>query len=104
MAPPTLNYGGGDRIAYAQTQLWVWLHYLRLFVLPVGLSADTDLTLIPAWYDTRVLAGACALAALAWVGFALREGAARVARDVRPRVVRDRAAADLERDSRSRSR
>ena len=67
MAPPTLNYGGGDRIAYAQTQLWVWLHYLRLFVLPVGLSADTDLTLIPVWYDTRVLAGACALAALAWV-------------------------------------
>ncbi|MCM3874901.1 MAG: tetratricopeptide repeat protein, partial [Thermoanaerobaculia bacterium] len=67
MAPPTLDYGGGNRIAYAQTQLWVWLHYLRLFVLPVGLSADTDLTLIPAWYDTRVLAGACALAALAWV-------------------------------------
>lgn len=69
MAPPTLDYGGGNRIAYAQTQLWVWLHYLRLFFLPVGLSADTDLALIPAWYDTRVLAGACALAALAWVAF-----------------------------------
>jgi tetratricopeptide (TPR) repeat protein len=67
MAPPTLDYGGGNRIAYAQTQLWVWLHYLRLFVLPVGLSADTDLKLIPVWYDARVLAGACALAALAWV-------------------------------------
>lgn len=67
MAPPTLNYGGGDRIAYAQTQLWVWLHYLRLFVLPVGLSADTDLALIQVWYDTRILAGACVLAALAWV-------------------------------------
>jgi tetratricopeptide (TPR) repeat protein len=67
MALPTHDYGGGNRIAYAQTQLWVWLHYLRLFVLPVGLSADTDLTLIPVWYDTRVLAGACALAALAWV-------------------------------------
>jgi tetratricopeptide (TPR) repeat protein len=68
MAPPSLNYGGGNRIAYAQTQLWVWLHYLRLFALPVGLSADTDLTLIPAWYDTRVIAGACALTALAWIG------------------------------------
>jgi tetratricopeptide (TPR) repeat protein len=67
MAPPTLNYGGGNRIAYAQTQAWVWLHYLRLFVLPVGLSADTDLTLIPVWYDTRVLAGACALALLVFV-------------------------------------
>jgi tetratricopeptide (TPR) repeat protein len=69
MAPPSLDYGGGDRVAYARTQLWVWLHYLRLFVLPVGLSADTDLTLIPFWYDTRVLAGACALAVLAWVAF-----------------------------------
>lgn len=69
MAPPTLDYGGGGRIAYAGTQLWVWLHYLRLFVLPVGLSADTDLNLIPVWYDTRVLAGAAALAALGWVAF-----------------------------------
>ena len=68
MAPPTLNYGGGDRIAYAQTQLWVWLHYLRLFVLPVGLSADTDLTLISSLVRHARLAGACALAALVWVG------------------------------------
>ena len=69
MAPPSLDYGGGDRAAYVRTQLWVWLHYLRLFVLPAGLSADNDLTLIPFWYDTRVLAGACALTALAWVAF-----------------------------------
>ena len=61
------TYGGGDRIAYARTQIWVWLHYLRLFVLPVGLSADTDLTLIPHWYDTRVIAGVCAALALVWV-------------------------------------
>ena len=67
MAPSTLDYGGGNRIAYARTQVWVWLHYLRLFVLPTGLSADTDLKLIPSWYDTRVLAGFCVLAALAWV-------------------------------------
>jgi len=33
----------------------------------VGLSADTDLSLIPAWYDTRVVVGAFALAGLAWV-------------------------------------
>lgn len=67
MAPSTLNYGGGDPVSYGRTQVWVWLHYLRLFVLPAGLSADTDLALIPTWYDTRVVAGACALAALAWV-------------------------------------
>ena len=67
MAAPTLDYGGTDRVAYAQTQLFVWLHYLRLFALPLGLSADTDLSLIRSWYDTRVIAGACALLALAWL-------------------------------------
>ena len=67
MSPPTLDYGGGNRIAYAQTQVWVWLHYLRLFVLPFGLTADTDLKLIPVWYDIRVLAGAFALIVLTWV-------------------------------------
>lgn len=69
MPPPSLDWGGGDRVGYARTQIWAWLHYLRLFVLPVGLSADTDLTLIRFWYDTRVVAGACVLAALAWVAY-----------------------------------
>ncbi len=65
---PKLNYGGGDRYHYALTQVWAWLHYLRLFFLPYGLSADTDLKLIQDWYDTRVFAGALVLSALAWVG------------------------------------
>jgi tetratricopeptide (TPR) repeat protein len=69
MPLPSQTYGGGSRAAYARTQLWTWVHYLRLFFLPAGLSADTDLTLIPFWYDTRVVAGACALAALFWVAF-----------------------------------
>jgi tetratricopeptide (TPR) repeat protein len=67
---PALNYGGGDRYHYALTQVWAWLHYLRLFVLPAGLTADTDLALIQDWYDTRVFAGALVLAALA--GAAIR--------------------------------
>ena len=69
MPLPSQTYGGGDRAAYARTQLWTWVHYLRLFFLPAGLSADTDLTLIPFWYDTRVLVGTCALTALAWVAY-----------------------------------
>jgi Tfp pilus assembly protein PilF len=69
MAPPTLNYGGGDRLLYAQTQAWVWLHYLRLFVLPGGLTADTDLRLVGAWYDTRIIAGLAAIAGLAVVAW-----------------------------------
>ena len=63
---PGLNYGGGDRYHYALTQVWAWLHYLRLSLLPFGLTADTDLKLIQDWYDTRVFAGALTLAALAW--------------------------------------
>lgn len=67
MDGPELNLGGGPPISYARTQLWVWLHYLRLFFLPVGLTADTDLQLISRWYDTRVVAGALALTVLAWL-------------------------------------
>jgi tetratricopeptide (TPR) repeat protein len=69
MAPPTQTYGGGSRLAYAQTQPWVWLHYLRLFMLPVGLTADTDLRLIGDWSDTRILAGVAVIAGLVWIGW-----------------------------------
>jgi protein O-mannosyl-transferase len=57
MDAPTLNFGGASGADYLRTQFWVWLHYARLFFLPMGLTADTDWQLIPAWYDTRVLAG-----------------------------------------------
>lgn len=57
MNAPTVNYGGGSSVDYLRTQFFVWLHYGRLFLLPVGLTADTDWTVIPHWYDTRVIAG-----------------------------------------------
>src|SRR5262249_24594581 len=38
MDAPGSNYGGRSPIAYARTQIWVWLHYLRLFVAPAGLT------------------------------------------------------------------
>ena len=58
------TYGGGGRLEYFQTQLFVWLHYARLFVFPIGLTADTDWRLMANWYDTRVIAGACFVALL----------------------------------------
>ena len=67
MDAPGSNYGGRSPVAYARTQIWVWLHYLRLFVAPVGLTADTDLELISKWYDTRIFAGLLAIAGLAYV-------------------------------------
>jgi len=67
MDAPTVNYGGGDRVHYLQTQFFVWLHYGRLFFLPAGLTADTDWTLIGNWYDTRVIAGLVFIVILLWV-------------------------------------
>jgi len=63
---PGLVYGSTPARLYLQTQIYAWLHYVRLFVLPLGLSADADWTPIPHWYDTRVVMGA--LFALAFVG------------------------------------
>ena len=64
MHAQTATYGGGDRLAYLLTQSFVWLHYMRLFFVPLGLTADTDLRLFSAWYDTRVVAGLLGLAVL----------------------------------------
>lgn len=57
MNAPTLVLSGGTRLEYLRTQPFMWLHYGRLFFVPAVLSADTDWTLIPLWYDTRVVAG-----------------------------------------------
>ena len=57
MNAPTLTMGGGTSLEYLRTQPFVWLHYGRLFLVPTGLSADSDWGLIPHWYDTRVFAG-----------------------------------------------
>lgn len=54
---PTVDMGGGTRMEYLRTQTFMWLHYGRLFFVPAGLTADSDWTLIPHWYDTRVVAG-----------------------------------------------
>jgi tetratricopeptide (TPR) repeat protein len=64
MHAQTASYGGGERWPYLLTQGFVWLHYLRVFFVPLGLTADTDLRVFSAWYDTRVVAGLLCLAVL----------------------------------------
>jgi hypothetical protein len=56
--------GGGSTWHYVTTQPFIWLHYARLFVLPIGLTADTDWTTFAHWYDTRAVAGYAFLALL----------------------------------------
>jgi tetratricopeptide (TPR) repeat protein len=54
---PRLLYGSTPPLIYFQTQTFAWLHYFRLFLVPLGLSADADWAAIPHWFDTRVFAG-----------------------------------------------
>jgi tetratricopeptide (TPR) repeat protein len=58
--------GGGARWPYLITQPFVWLHYFRLFFLPIGLTADTDWSTFAQWYDTRAVAGYAFIALLVW--------------------------------------
>ncbi len=69
LAGPRLVYGSTAVRVYLQTQIYAWLHYVRLFVLPLGLSADADWSPILSWHDTRVFAGT--LFALAFVAAAV---------------------------------
>jgi len=57
LAGPMNVYGSATPWDYLQTQTFAWLHYVRLFLIPLGQSADADWTIIPHWYDTRVFAG-----------------------------------------------
>lgn len=65
-----------DRWEYLMTQPFVWLHYLRLFLFPVGLTADTDMRLLQHPYDTRLFAGLLWIAALGLGIYALGRRAA----------------------------
>ncbi len=64
MNAPEWQSGGGSRWDYLITQPFIWLHYFRLFLLPVGLTADTDWGTFDHWYDTRAVAGYAFIALL----------------------------------------
>jgi len=49
--------GGISKWHYFLTQGFAWMHYTRLFFLPIGLTADTDWKAFGNWYDPRALAG-----------------------------------------------
>ena len=68
--------GLGARVDYALTQPWAWLHYLRLFVLPAGLSVQSDLA-SARLHDTQTMAGLAAgvgLVLVAWRAARTRAG------------------------------
>jgi len=64
MNAPEWIPGGQSKWHYFLTQGYAWLHYTRLFFVPVGLSADTDLRPFENSYDPRALIGFVFVAAL----------------------------------------
>ncbi|MGL4595924.1 MAG: tetratricopeptide repeat protein, partial [Bacteroidia bacterium] len=63
------NSGGGAWYFYLLTQAYVVTHYFLSFILPMSLSADTDVKLITNPFDDRVLAGAVVIAVLIYLIF-----------------------------------
>ena len=57
---------------YLLTQSGVWLHYLQLYIFPVGQSIDHDFTVMDSPYTLRVLAGflvTVGMVFLAWLSW-----------------------------------
>lgn len=57
MTPTTWSPGGTGRMDYFFTQFYVQLLYLKNFILPTHLSADSDVTIISGIFDGRILLG-----------------------------------------------
>ncbi len=55
MTPVTWIPGGNSRMDYFFTQFYVQLLYLKNFILPTHLSADSDITVITTIFDFRIL-------------------------------------------------
>ena len=69
MYSDTWGSGSDSNFTYLNTQLYVVWIYVKTFVLPMGLTADTDLTLIREYLSPKTLWGLAvilALLALAW--------------------------------------
>ncbi|HXA19165.1 MAG TPA: tetratricopeptide repeat protein [Thermoanaerobaculia bacterium] len=64
MNAPEWIPGGSSKWHYFLTQGFAWMHYTRLFFVPIGLTADTDWTVFENWYDPRALAGFAFVAVL----------------------------------------
>lgn len=67
------DVGGGPRLQYLLTQAWVITHYLSSYLLPLNLSADTDLGLIANHFDPRIIVGSCIVLALLLLAVRLRQ-------------------------------
>lgn len=80
MNPPGQTYGGGAHLPYLWTEAWVWCRYAAMFFVPVGLSADTDWSILPSPLDPRVIAGIMLLVVSIWAAW--RASSSRLTRPI----------------------
>jgi tetratricopeptide (TPR) repeat protein len=64
MTPATWISGAGSVFEYLASQPWVALRYLLAFLLPISLTADSDLAPVRSLADPRFAAGVAFVAAL----------------------------------------
>lgn len=64
--PPTYVTGSHEPFRYWLTQPLVALHYVKQFILPTELSADTDRELVPYLFHEQFFIGAAFIAFLLW--------------------------------------
>lgn len=80
MNAPEWTPGAFSKSHYAWTQPFVWIRYVRLFFVPVGLTADSDLKVFDSPLDPRALIGFVFIALLiATIIFLSRRPSLRVA-------------------------
>lgn len=76
MTPVSWTPGGTGRLEYFTTQFYVQLLYIRNFILPTHLTADSDVTLIESFFDARIIFGLLSivfLLILAWKSYKIRQ-------------------------------
>lgn len=72
---PNQTHGGGLWYHYLPTQFYIQLCYWANFILPIHLSADTDLTLITNIMDSKIILGLLVIAALLFITIRLSKNA-----------------------------
>lgn len=70
LSPLYIADAGAPWRAYLITQPFVWMHYFRLAIAPIGLTADSDWRPFASALDGRALVGFTFVSLLAWAIFA----------------------------------
>jgi hypothetical protein len=66
MTPGSFSGGASSKVSYVITQPWIWLSYIKSFILPTELSADTDRGYV-AWHSLEGILGFVGIGLIVWL-------------------------------------